>query len=65
MSRPGGAGHALLFRDNGVVFENFKDLGEMLGQAVRLDHSWVRRFPEGGWGVTRGRLTGYGARAVG
>jgi hypothetical protein len=23
VSRPGGAGHALLFRDNGVVLENF------------------------------------------
>ena len=27
MSRPGGAGHALLFRDHGVVLENFKDIG--------------------------------------
>ncbi|KAL4422517.1 hypothetical protein ABPG75_008714 [Micractinium tetrahymenae] len=26
VSRPGGAGHALLFRDHGVVIENFKDL---------------------------------------
>ena len=28
VSRPGGAGHALLFRDHGVVIENIKDLGE-------------------------------------
>lgn len=28
VSRPGGAGHALLFRDHGVVIENFKDLGK-------------------------------------
>ena len=28
VSRPGGAGHALLFRDHGVVLPNFKDLGE-------------------------------------
>lgn len=28
VSKPGGAGHALLFRDNGVVIENFMDLGE-------------------------------------
>ncbi|PSC70155.1 concanavalin A-like lectin glucanase [Micractinium conductrix] len=26
VSRPGGAGHALLFRDHGVVLPNFKDL---------------------------------------
>lgn len=28
LSRPGGAGHALLFRDHGVVIENFNDLGK-------------------------------------
>lgn len=28
VSRPGGAGHALLFRDNGVLIENFNDLAE-------------------------------------
>lgn len=28
VSRAGGAGHALLFRDNGVLIENFNDLGE-------------------------------------
>lgn len=28
ISRPGGAGHALLFSDHGVVIEGFKDLGE-------------------------------------
>lgn len=27
VSRPGGAGHALLFKDNGVVLRGFKDLG--------------------------------------
>lgn len=30
VSRPGGAGHALQFRDHGVVLENFKDLGGWL-----------------------------------
>lgn len=29
ISRPGGAGHALLFSDHGVVIEGFKDLGEL------------------------------------
>jgi cysteine-rich repeat protein len=28
LSKPGGAGHALLFRDHGVVIEDFQDLGE-------------------------------------
>ena len=33
VSRPGGAGHALLFADNGLLLENFRGLGETAGRA--------------------------------
>ena len=38
VSQPGGAGHALLFKDHAIVLENFKDLSERavaLGRACR------------------------------
>lgn len=38
ISRPGGAGHALLFRDHGVVIEDFKDLAP---DAFTFE-AWVR-----------------------
>jgi cysteine-rich repeat protein len=38
LSRPGGAGHALLFRDNGIIVENFSDLGE----SEFTFEAWVR-----------------------
>lgn len=38
MSRPGGAGHALLFRDYGIVIEPFNDLA----QDAFTFEAWVR-----------------------
>ena len=38
LSRPGGAGHALLFRDHGIKIENFRDLGS---DAFTFE-AWVR-----------------------
>lgn len=42
LSRSGGGGHALQFRDHGVLIENFRDLGECLpgvkcSQEFRVD----------------------------
>jgi cysteine-rich repeat protein len=38
LSRAGGAGHALLFRDNGLLIEDFNDLGE----SELTFEAWVR-----------------------
>ncbi len=47
ISRPGGAGHALLFSDHGVVIEGFKDLGERgleAGLSLPLPHRPAATF---------------------
>ena len=42
VSRPGGAGHALLFADHGVLIEGFKDLGESAAAAL-TSARWPQR----------------------
>jgi len=45
ISRPGGAGHALLFRDHSVKIENFQDLGsnEFTFEAWVRTSDWCHR----------------------